>query len=113
MERENENKTEDKGWIPKISAGGKVRETRTEKAWVVTHEDTWLPWSKFPMIKILIIITFADWDYLLVEPCAWPMFLPGPAPRRVLARYRASTSYQGPGYSELQSTPYSSGHKPG
>jgi len=86
MERENENKTEDKGWIPKIAAGGKVRETRTEKAWVVTHEDTWLPWSKFPMIKILIIITFADRDYLLVEPCAWPVFLLGPLPLRTKGR---------------------------
>ena len=111
MERENENKTEDKGCLPKIAAGGKVREARTENARMVTHEDAWLPWSSFPIIKILIIITFADRDYLLVEPCSWPIFLSGLA--LLYARYRAPTSYQPPGYSKPQSTPSCSGHKPG
>jgi len=70
MERENENKTRDRGCLPKIAAGGKVRDARTEKAQVAANEDAWLPWSNFPMINILITITLVDRDYLLVEPCA-------------------------------------------
>lgn len=71
-----------------------------------------MPWTNFPMIKILITITFANRDCLLVEPCAWPIFLSGLALLRVLARYRAPSSYQAPGYSEPQSTPSCSAHKP-
>ena len=43
IDGENENKTKDKGCLPKIAAGGKVREARTEKVRGVTHEDGWLP----------------------------------------------------------------------